>query len=210
MSKPIQVGIVGPSGSGKTWLARRLASALAATAVYINLDDFYRDLSALPPEKRSEVNFDDPAAIDWDCVHAVVDAFSSGKVACVPVYDFATHTRTARSRQVEPKEFVFWDGLWLLHQPWSRERFAFSVFVDCPTLERLARRITRDVLERGRTPESVCRQFEQQVEPMREKFVEPQRQWAMRHITSPVGEEGFQELLALIVALKEGDFCSQS
>ncbi len=202
MPEIIHVAVVGPSGSGKTWLARSIASALGQGAAYITLDDFYRDLSHLKPEERSAVNFDDPATIDWGSVRAVMDALSAGRTAAVPDYDFATHTRKSSSRPVEPREWVIWDGLWLLHEPWLRQCFGLGVFVDCQADERLARRLARDVQERGRTPESVRLQFQHHVEPMSRKFVEPQRQWASCRVSSPLTEATLADLLCQIRALK--------
>jgi uridine kinase len=195
-----QIAVVGASGSGKTWLARQMCSALKPRALHLSLDAFYRDLSTLAPEKRSEINFDDPAAIDWKCFREVLTALSAGRASGVPVYDFSTHTRRPEWHPVSPTEFIIWDGLWLVHEPWLRKRFAVSIFVDCPAKERLARRLERDVVERGRTPESVRHQFEEQVEPMRERFVEPQRQLAAVVVDSPIDEQAFDRLLGRLRA----------
>ncbi len=197
----IHVAITGPSGSGKTWLAHAIVSALGPRAAYVSLDDFYRDLSPLTAEERSATNFDDPAAIDWECVRSVMDALSAGKTTPVVSYDFATHTRKPHCRGVGPRDFMIWEGLWLLHEPWLRERFGFSAFVDCATEERLARRIARDVNERGRTRASVLRQFREQVEPLGELYVLPQRQWATCQISSPVNNAALKKLLSQILAL---------
>lgn len=196
--------MVGASGSGKTWLAKELCAALGPDALHLSLDSFYRDLSNLTVDERDRVNFDDPAAIDWECFRRVLDALRSAGTAQVPNYDFSTHTRDHEWRPVTRPWIVIWDGLWLLHEPWLRERFGISVFVDCPPAERLARRIERDVLERGRTPESVRRQFNNQVEPMRERFVEPQRAWANYSVVSPLSERAFAALLAAIRTAAQG------
>ncbi len=89
------------------------------------------------------------------------------------------------------------EGLWLLHPEWLREKFSFSVFVDCPENERLQRRIERDVPTRGRTEQSVREQFSHHVKPMHDLFVEPQREWAMRCVDSPQTEMEHAELIAL-------------
>lgn len=204
MCKTLQVAVVGASGSGKTWLARKIAAALAPDVVHLSLDSFYRDLSKLAPQERDRVNFDDPAAIDWECFRQVLDTLARRGTAQVPIYDFATHTRRSSWQAVPARGVIVWDGLWLLHEPWLRERFGMSVFVDCPPAERLARRIERDVLERGRRPESVRRQFEEQVEPMRKRFVEPQRGWATFCVSSPISEAGFAELLTSIRTAARG------
>src|SRR5512133_1208807 len=202
MIEPIHVAIIGPSGSGKSWLARSLASGLGPAASYITLDNFYHDLSGLEPSNRSAVNFDDPAAIDWECVRCVMDGLSKGKTVEVPNYDFASHTRRPRWLQVAPTEWLIWDGLWLLHEPWLRERFGLSVFVNCEHHERLARRLARDVLERGRTADSVRWQFQEHVEPMGQKYVQPQRQWASCQVSSPITEADYAALLAQLRGLR--------
>ncbi len=200
MKNVFQIAIVGGSGSGKTWLAERLGAALAPAAARICLDDFYRDLSHLEADERGAVNFDDPAAIDWAAVGRVADALARGEAAELPRYDFASHTREPQGRECPPRPVVIWDGLWLLHPEWLRERFQWSVFVECPMEERLARRLDRDGRERGRTPESVRRQFQDQVQPMHERFVEPQQGQARRRIVSPLNDADWARLVSEIGA----------
>ena len=190
------IAIVGGSGSGKTWLAEKLCAELGEKAAHLSLDNFYRDLSHLEFVARDKVNFDDPAAIDWKSVRSVADALARGENARVPIYDFTTHTRHQEACIFTPREIVIWDGLWLLHEQSMRTRFSWSVFVDCDESERLSRRVARDVRDRGRTVESVRLQFRQHVEPMHERHVEPQRNFANRVLPSPV-------TAALVVELKQ-------
>jgi uridine kinase len=119
-----------------------------------------------------------------------------GQTAEIPVYDFATHTRLPEGRPFPAAPVVVLDGLWLLHPEWLREKFSLSVFVHCPEEERLRRRIERDVLERGRTEESVRRQFADHVQPMHAKFVEPQREWAMICVGSPLTQKEHADLIS--------------
>ena len=195
MKAPVHVAFVGGSGSGKTWLAEKITAALAPRAARISLDDFYRDLSPLPEAERGTVNFDDPAAIDWEKFQAVIGAMRVGENIGLPVYDFATHTRRAETRSFTPPPLVVWDGLWLLHPEWLRARLAFSVFVDCGVDERFRRRSERDVRERGRTLESVRCQFFEHVQPLYAQFVEPQRRWAAKIVVSPLPEPVFSSLV---------------
>ncbi len=196
------LAVTGGSGAGKTWLADQLASAWGPSVARVSLDDFYRDLAQLPLPARAAVNFDDPAAIDWSAVRAVVEGLARGEPVRLPQYDFATHTRGAAPRWLEAPPAVIWDGLWLLHPDWLRARFAFSVFVECPAAERLRRRLERDVGERGRSAESVRRQFEQHVEPMHGRYVAPQRSRATRCVTSPVSEPALAALLAELRSIR--------
>lgn len=195
MSRSQHVAIVGGSGSGKTWLAEQVANALAPHAVRVSLDEFYRDLSPLPAAEREGVNFDDPAAIDWDALRQVMDRMRPGEPVLLPAYDFATHTRRPELRAFTPTRLVIWDGLWLLHPEWLRERFVTSIFVECPTEVRLARRAERDLRERGRSRESVHQQFHAHVEPMHQKFVTPQSLRARRTLPSPPSTQAIDELL---------------
>lgn len=119
-----------------------------------------------------------------------------GEVARVPVYDFAEHVRKGETVELASRPFIVLEGLWLLHPEWLRKKFALSVLVDCPEEVRLLRRVERDVLTRGRTEESVKRQFFEHVQPMHARFVEPQRKLAMRCVGSPLLEDEQNELLA--------------
>ncbi len=190
------IAVVGGSGSGKTWLAAELAGWFCDEAAHLSLDHFYRDLGHLPEPERERVNFDDPAAIDWDALRVVLESLERGEVARVPVYDFAEHVRKDETVELASRPIVVLEGLWLLHPEWLREKFALSVFVDCPEEVRLLRRVERDVITRGRTEESVRKQFAEHVQPMHARFVEPQRELAMRCVSSPLLEEEQSELLA--------------
>ena len=202
MGRTVQIAIVGGSGSGKTWLAERLCALLGGAAVRLSLDDFYRDLSTLPPEERAAANFDEPAAVDWSCVRRVLEALARDAVVEAPRYDFASHTRRPSPRRVAARDFLVWDGLWLLHEAWLRACFAVGVYVDCPPAERLARRIVLDTRERGRSEASVRRQFEGQVIPMHRRHVEPQRDWATCRVVSPVDEATLRGLADRVRSLR--------
>jgi len=104
-----------------------------------------------------------------------LDSLSEGTSIDAPIYDFVTHTRTQQTEKIEPKEFVIVDGILIMAFAEIMERLTFKVFIDTPDETRLKRRITRDMDERGRTEESVRKQFEASVLPMHKKFVEPFR-----------------------------------
>lgn len=196
MSETRLIAVVGGSGSGKSWLAARLGEWLGEEAGHLCLDNFYRDLGHLPGSDRDLVNFDDPAAIDWDALARVLACLESGAAADVPIYDFRDHVQKPETLRMDRKRIIVVEGLWLLHPEWLREKFALSVFVDCSEECRLERRIERDVRARGRTEASVRQQFMEHVQPMHARFVEPQRQHAMRCVNSPLTENERDALLA--------------
>ena len=193
------IAITGGSGSGKTWLAKKLQRRLGRRAGLLSLDDFYRDLSALPPGARDRVNFDHPDAIDWDLFRKCLEAIRRGEPVRLPCYDFATHTRKSRTRRWEPRPVLVIDGLWLLRRPAIRKLYAHTVFVDGPEELRLARRLARDQTERGRSKASVLRQWRSHVKPMHDAHVAPQARLANQVVTP----ETAQAALAMLEEMAE-------
>ena len=186
---PVQViAIVGGSGAGKGWLVERLCRLLGDKACHLQLDDFYRDRSHLPPARRARLNFDLPAAIDWDCAERALRDCREGRPTRVPCYDFATHCRVAERACWMPRPVVFVDGLWLLRPPAVRALFDLKIYLDAPTQLRRSRRLARDVQERGYDAEMIERQLRTAVEPMHGRYVEPQKRWADFVLTQPFRE----------------------
>ncbi len=168
------IGICGGSGSGKTTLAELLVAKLGPDrAIGLAFDAYYCDQSHLSPEERAKVNYDHPDSLDGTLMSEHLRALASGREAAVPVYDFATHTRTSDVDIIEARPVIVVEGILLLAYPELRDSMHLSVFRQCPEEVRFERRVARDVAERGRTPESVAEQFATTVKPMHDSFVEP-------------------------------------
>lgn len=175
--RPHIIGIAGPSSSGKTELSRQLVRTLPGTAV-VSLDSYYRGMEEIPLEERKRVNFDHPGALDWELLHRHLRNLADGRACEEPVYSFARYERTAQSRRIEPGEFVIVEGLFVLYWPELRSMLDAKVYVETDPAVCFARRLARDVAERGRTPESVREQYERTVRPGAEWFVFPTRKFA--------------------------------
>jgi len=171
------VGIGGGSGSGKSTLARAIAERRPGVCV-VELDWYYRDLSHLAPGARARRNFDHPEALDWELMFGQLQRLAAGEAVAPPVYDFTTHTRRAAVRAAGPAKLVVLEGILALHRAEVRQALDLRVFVAAAEPVRLARRLARDVRERGRTPASVQEQFAATVRPMHDAFVEPTREHA--------------------------------
>mmetsp|Transcript_14523 Transcript_14523/g.16852 ORF Transcript_14523/g.16852 Transcript_14523/m.16852 type:complete len:106 (-) Transcript_14523:201-518(-) len=66
-SDVLVVGVAGGSGSGKTTIARILVNKLGTENVtLIPHDSYYRDLSHLTFEERSNFNFDHPDSLETE------------------------------------------------------------------------------------------------------------------------------------------------
>ena len=193
--KPHLIAVAGPSCAGKTELARHLAARLPA--VVLPLDCYYFDLSHRPLAERARSNFDEPSALDHDLFLHHIQALSEGRAIRRPVYDFATHTRTKSVQPMQPGQFIVVEGLFVLYWQDVRSLFRTKVYVDLPDEPCLQRRILRDVRERGRTPESVRRQFAKTVQPMAELYVRPTRVFADVVVA---GDRPIQQSVDLVMA----------
>jgi len=170
--RPVVLGIAGCSGSGKTTLAVELAQSLGG--VHFPIDNYYRDLSHLPPEERAAQNFDDPGLIESPLLVAHVAALAGGEAIERPLYDFATHTRIAgRAETVRGGAALVVDGIFALVYPELLKLYDLRVYVEGADEVCFERRVARDVAERGRTPESVRRQYEATVRPASLRWVRP-------------------------------------
>jgi len=136
-------------------------------------DSYYRPLRHLSKAERDLQNFDHPDSLDHELFIEHLDNLRRGIAVDEPIYDFANHDRLDRTRRVEPARIVLVDGILLLCWPEIRRRLDLSIFIDAAEATRLARRIERDVSDRGRTEQSVRWQFADTVGPMHERFVQP-------------------------------------
>ncbi|HNY41834.1 MAG TPA: hypothetical protein PKJ41_15645 [Bryobacteraceae bacterium] len=174
--KPRLLGIAGPSCSGKTELARWISRHTGAHI--LNLDHYYKDLAHLPLEVRARTNFDEPASVDSLQIFADAGELAAGRPIHAPLYDFTTHSRAPGDEIIQPGEIVILEGLFALYWPELRALLDLKLYVDAPDEVCFDRRLRRDTVERGRTPESVKWQFESTVKPMAHMHILPTGEFA--------------------------------
>lgn len=173
------VGIAGGTSSGKTTVTRSIAEALGGSNVaLLQHDSYYKDLSAFGGKQAQEINFDHPDAYDTELFIEHVRMLRNGEPVPEPEYSYTTYRRTGQRRIVEPRRIVMVEGILIFFEPALRDLIDIKVYVDTDDDERVLRRIRRDVLERGRTIESVMEQYITTVKPMHLEFVEPTKRWA--------------------------------
>ncbi len=179
MKKAILIGISGASGSGKTRVASALLERLGPDrAVVIQEDAYYRDLSHMAFEMRAQENFDHPDAFDHDLLATHMRQMLQGDTVACPKYDYKTHNRKKATRIVPPHRVIILEGILVLGTAQLRELMAIRVFVDVALDMCCARRLKRDISERGRTLDSVIQQYEQTVRPMYLQYIEPSKEYA--------------------------------
>ncbi|MBS1806482.1 MAG: uridine kinase [Acidobacteria bacterium] len=169
---PVVIGIAGASGSGKTTLAAELARDLEG--IYFPIDNYYCDLSHLVFSERIKQNFDDPASIESSLLAEHVAALARGEAIERPMYDFSSHTRVlSNTETVRAGRFVLVEGLFSLYYRDLLPLYHLRIYVDTPDDICFERRLRRDTVERGRSPESVQQQYETTVRPSSISFVRP-------------------------------------
>jgi uridine kinase len=175
----IVVGIAGGTSSGKTTVTRQIAAALGETNIaWLQHDSYYKDLAQFGGKQANEINFDHPDAYDTQLLIQHIRDLKCGKLIHQPVYSYTTYRRSAEEKIVEPKRVIIVEGILIFFESELRDIIDVKVFVDTDDDERVLRRIRRDVLERGRTIESVMEQYIATVKPMHLEFVEPTKRWA--------------------------------
>lgn len=171
--QPIVIGIAGGSGSGKSTLAAAIRAASPHPVASLGFDDYYRDQRSLTLEERRRVNYDHPNALDTDTFVADLAELRAGRSISAPIYDFAVHSRSDDVRPLEAAPVVIVDGILLFVFEEVCRLIDLRVFVDTPDEVRTARRVRRDVAERGRTETYALAQIERSVRPMYGEFVGP-------------------------------------
>lgn len=182
-NKCVIVGIAGASASGKSLIASTIYKELREKVGdhqigVITEDCYYRDQSHLSMDERIKTNYDHPNALDHDLLCEQLEHLVKGESVNIPEYSYSEHTRTEKTTLMTPKKVIILEGILLLTEPRLRNLMHASVFMDTPLDICLLRRVKRDVEERGRTMDSVLKQYQKTVRPMFMQFIEPSKQHA--------------------------------
>ncbi|MGB1374698.1 MAG: uridine kinase [Rhodothermales bacterium] len=179
MTRPVIIGLAGGSGSGKSTILRRLLDELGPEHVSVlEHDAYYKDLGGIPFEDRLRVNYDHPDSLETPLLVSHIEQLLAGQAVNKPVYDFANHTRAGETQRIEPTPIIIVEGILVLAEPELTKQMDIRLFVDTDDDIRLIRRIRRDMVERGRSLESILEQYESTVRPMHIEFVEPSKRQA--------------------------------
>lgn len=178
-TSPLIIGIAGGSGSGKTTVAQTILQRVGPDQIaFLQHDQYYKDLSGLPPAQRAAINFDHPNSLETSLLVEHIGQLKQDHSVEVPIYNFATHSRTNQTFTVNPRRVVLVEGILIFTELVLRDLFDVKIFVDTDSDLRFIRRLQRDIAERGRSTESVIHQYLTTVRPMHLEFVEPSKRYA--------------------------------
>ncbi|MGS7089050.1 uridine kinase [Streptococcus pyogenes] len=179
LKKPIIIGVTGGSGGGKTSVSRAILDSFPnARIAMIQHDSYYKDQSHMSFEERVKTNYDHPLAFDTDFMIQQLKELLAGRPVNIPIYDYKKHTRSNTTFRQDPQDVIIVEGILVLEDERLRDLMDIKLFVDTDDDIRIIRRIKRDMMERGRSLESIIDQYTSVVKPMYHQFIEPSKRYA--------------------------------
>lgn len=199
--KRFLIGISGGTGSGKTTVALNIKEKIGEYILILDMDSYYKDHSNIPFEERLKINYDHPDAFDIPLLKEHIQSLLNGDEIEKPVYSFVEYVRLKEYEIIKPQRIIILEGIFALFYEELRRLMDIKIYVDTDPDIRLIRRILRDTKDRGRTLDSVIKQYTEVVRPMHIQFVEPTKRFA--DIIIPEG--GFNIVAIDIVVSKVRD-----
>jgi uridine kinase len=197
----ILVGIAGGTGSGKTSFTERIAARLGPErCLTLAHDNYYKDGSTLPPEARTAINYDHPDAFDTALLVDDLQDLKAGRPVPCLSYDHAHYTRRVTADPIVPRPVILLEGILVLAEEPLRRLMDMKLFIDTDADVRILRRLRRDLTERGRSFESVEKQYLDSVRLMHLEFVEPSKRYA--DLIVPEGAQNDVALEAVVARIK--------
>lgn len=199
----IVIGVAGGSGSGKSTFTNRIKEYFGDDVVVLYHDNYYRKQDGVPFEQRVTVNYDHPDSLETELLVEHLKQLKEGKSIECPVYDYTQHNRSSEVIRIDPKPVILVEGILLLADPRVRDLLDIKVYVEADADERILRRISRDVEERGRDLNGIIKQYLTTVKPMHYLYVEPTRSKADIVINSGKNDIAFDLFVSKIKLLLE-------
>ena len=196
------VGIAGGTGSGKTTVVRKIMEVFPSEEVIVLPQDaYYKDNRQISLEERQKINFDHPDSVEFPLLIDHLNKLRSGSPIEMPVYSYLTCLRSEETVRVKPARVVLVEGILILSDSGLRDIFDIRVFVDADADDRLGRVIKRDILERGRSVETVLERYHETVKPSHLQFIEPSKRYA--DIIIPGGGDNQVGIEILVTIIKQ-------
>ncbi|KAJ6635554.1 Uridine-cytidine kinase [Pseudolycoriella hygida] len=185
---PFLIGVAGGTASGKSTVCKRIMQQLGQAemdhtqrqVVCISQDSFYRDLT--PSEKakadKGMFNFDHPDAFNEMKMLNVLKTILAGQKVTIECYDYRTNALSEKTITIYPADVVLFEGILVFYFQSIRDLFHMKLFVDTDSDTRLARRVPRDIKERGRDLDHVLNQYMTFVKPAFDEFCSPTKKFA--------------------------------
>lgn len=196
----LMIGIAGGTGSGKSTFTNRIKERFGDDVTIIYHDNYYKLQKDATFEERQKINYDHPDALETSLLLEHLTELKKGHSVECPIYDFSQHNRSDRTYTIHPSKIFLIEGILILSDERLRNLFDIKIYVDADADERILRRITRDVKERGRDLDNIMDQYLTTVKPMHALFVEPTKAAADIIVNSGMNDVAFEIVSARIAS----------
>ena len=188
--KPFIIGITGGTASGKTFVIEALKDAFDGKILVISQDQYYKGEKVRRLDRWERANLDQPKAFDNDLLKSHIQDLIAGKSVLAPVYDFAKQQQAKAKVPLEPKPVIVLEGILIFNDERIRNLMDWKVYLEAAPDIRLARRLLRDIEERGVTIQNLRSSLEwyvQKVKPMHDKYIHPMKKYADAKLNTDKG-----------------------
>ncbi|MFA6423610.1 MAG: uridine kinase [Patescibacteria group bacterium] len=180
--KPYIIGITGGTASGKTFVVDAIKDRFDGQILVISQDQYYKNFSDARNKSRWErANMDEPDAFNEKLLLKHLQLLIQGENVDAPTYDYVTQHQSGHHLDLEPKAVMVLEGILALCNPSIRKLMDLKVYLEADSDIRLARRLLRDISERGVTTSNLRDNIEwymNMVKPMHEKYIRPSKKYA--------------------------------
>jgi uridine kinase len=166
----------------------------------LNQDSYYKDGSSLDAAAQAAINYDHPDAFDTPLLVQDLRDLKAGRPVPWLTYDHATYSRKVLPDPLTARPVIILEGILVLVEEPLRRLMDIKLFIDTDSDVRILRRLQRDLKERGRSFESVQKQYLGSVRPMHLEFVEPSKRYA--DLIVPEGAENAVALEAVVARIR--------
>lgn len=188
--KPYIIGITGGTAAGKTFVIEALKDAFDGKILVMSQDQYYKGERVRRMDRWERANLDEPRAFDNDLLEKQLRDLIAGKTVLAPVYNYQLHKQTKAKVPLEPKPVIILEGIVIFNDERLRDLIDWKVYLEAAPDIRLARRLLRDIEERGVTIENIRSTIEwyvQNVKPMHDKYIHPMKQYADARLNTDKG-----------------------
>ncbi len=196
------IALTGPSGSGKTYFAKKIKELFPDDLLVMGFDNYCKDFSKITNDFAS-LNYDEPASYEGDYLAKDIEQLKQNHPIYMPLYDFVTHSRKEETQLVNPKKIILIEGLFPLNYPTLAKQIDYVIYLDAKKETRFSRRLYRDQLERGRSAESIKKQWDKFVHPMELIHVLPNKMHANLIIDNNVNNFEYRDLNKIVSLIKD-------
>ncbi len=185
--KPYLILICGPSGCGKTTLTNFIKERLSPDlkCAIVSQDNFYQS-KELIPQINGANNFDHPNSFDWTKIENFINDVLHQKTCHVNLYDFTSSSYSQKMEVIDNDiDVLIFEGIYALYDKNINEKADLKLYIDTEMDECFIRRLERDIEKRGRSAQSIIKQWREVVKPMYSQYIWNLRIYADLIIPSP-------------------------